>query len=126
MFEQPDSLCQIKNLFFLNLVSPFNLDAFKKVYFNQDTVTEAIPYLWKNFDKEGWSIWKADYMYTDELKRIFMTSNLVSGMFQRLDKLNKYALASVCICGKDNDNIITGVWILRGQKLAFEVELLPS
>ena len=65
-------------------------------------------------------------MYADELKMIFMSSNLVSGMFQHLDKLNKYALASVCICGKDHNNIITGVWILRGQEFAFEVELLPS
>ena len=50
-----------------------------------------------------------------------MSSNLVSGMFQRLDKLNKYAFASVCICGEDNNMIITGVWIMRGQEVAFDV-----
>ena len=99
------------------------MDGFKKVYFNEDTVTKAIPYLWENFDKEGWSIWKADYKYKDELKMIFMASNLVSGMLQRLDKLNKTGFASVCICGENNDAIISGVWITRGQELAFNVKL---
>ena len=50
-----------------------------------------------------------------------MSSNLVSGMMQRLDKLRKYAFASVLILGKDNDNSISGIWVLRGQQLAFDV-----
>lgn len=101
--------------------SPFNLDQFKKVYSNEDTQTKAIPFFWENFDKEGWSIWHATYNYNDDLKRIFMSSNLVSGMFQRLDKLRKYAFASVLILGEDNNNTILGIWVLRGQKLAFEL-----
>lgn len=103
------------------LHSSFVLDQFKRVYSNEDTATKAIPFFWENFDKEGWSIWHADYKYSDELKFIFMSSNLVGGMFQRLDKLRKYAFASVVILGKDHDNIIQGVWIMRGQKLAFDV-----
>ena len=50
-----------------------------------------------------------------------MSSNLVSGMLQRLDKLNKNAFASVCIMGVDNNNTISGIWIMRGQELAFNV-----
>ena len=84
-------------------------------------MTVAIPYFWEKFDKEGWSIWRADYMYNDELRMVFMTSNLVSGMFQRLDKLHKYAFASVCIMGEDNNNCVAGVWVMRGQELAFEL-----
>ncbi len=53
-----------------------------------------------------------------------MTSNLVSGMFQRLDKLRKNAFASVVILGEDNNNDIEGVWVLRGQELAFNVSCL--
>lgn len=97
------------------------MDAFKRCYSNEDTATKAIPYFWENFDKEGWSIWFSSYKYTEDLKRIFMTSNLVSGMFQRLDKLRKNAFASVLILGEDNDNCIEGVWVLRGQELAFNV-----
>lgn len=103
------------------LCSKFVLDAFKRVYSNEDTETKAVPHLWENFDPEGWSIWKADYNYNSELKLIFMTSNLVSGMFQRLEKLNKYAFASVLVLGEDNKNSIEAIWIMRGQKLAFDV-----
>ncbi len=101
--------------------SSFNLDAFKRVYSNEDTATKAVPYFWENFDKEGWSIWKADYNFNADLKFIFMSSNLVSGMFQRLDKMRKYAFASVLILGEDNNNSISGIWVMRGQQLAFEV-----
>lgn len=52
-----------------------------------------------------------------------MASNLVSGMFQRLDKLRKYAFASVLIIGEDYKLSISGVWLLRGQELAFDVSL---
>ena len=50
-----------------------------------------------------------------------MVSNLVSGMMQRIEKLRKYAFASVLILGEDNNAAIEGVWILRGQELAFNV-----
>jgi len=106
--------------------SSFVLDAFKRVYSNEDTATKAIPYFWENFDSEGWSIWRADYNYNDDLKYVFMSSNLVSGMMQRLDKLRKYAFASVLILGKDNDNSISGIWVLRGQQLAFDVSCAYS
>jgi len=106
--------------------SSFALDAFKRVYSNEDTATKAIPYFWENFDPEGWSIWRADYNYNDDLKYVFMSSNLVSGMMQRLDKLRKYAFASVLILGKDNDNSISGIWVLRGQQLAFDVSCAYS
>lgn len=101
--------------------SSFILDEFKRYYFNEDTVTKTIPFLWEKFDKEGWSIWKAEYSYPEDLRMIFMSSNLVSGMMQRLDKLNKYAFASVCIMGVNNNNTISGIWIMRGQELAFNL-----
>ncbi|NWU24030.1 EF1G factor, partial [Dyaphorophyia castanea] len=41
------------------------------------------------------------------------------GMFQRLDKLRKNAFASVLLFGSDHDSSISGVWVLRGQELAF-------
>ena len=97
------------------------LDSFKRVYSNEDTEKVAIPYFWDNFDKEGFSIWKADYKYPEELRRIFMTCNLVSGMFQRVEKLKKHAFGSVCVFGEDNNNSISGIWIWRGQELIFEV-----
>ncbi|NXD46190.1 EF1G factor, partial [Copsychus sechellarum] len=38
---------------------------------------------------------------------------------QRLDKLRKNAFASVVLFGSDHDSSISGVWVMRGQELAF-------
>uniref|UniRef100_H3BEE7 Elongation factor 1-gamma n=1 Tax=Latimeria chalumnae TaxID=7897 RepID=H3BEE7_LATCH len=101
--------------------SSFVLDEFKRKYSNEDTLTVALPYLWEHFDKEGWSIWYGEHKYPGELNQIFMSCNLITGMFQRLDSLRKNAFASVILFGGDGDSCISGVWILRGQQLAFEM-----
>ena len=97
------------------------MDAFKRVYSNEDIETKAIPFLWDNFDKEGWSIWRAEYKYNGDLKMDFMAANLIGGMFQRLEKLHKYGFASVLIFGENYKLTISGIWLLRGQQLAFDV-----
>ena len=101
--------------------SSFVLDQFKRVYSNEDIKTVAIPFFWENLDKEGWSLWRADYKYKDELKLSFMAANLIGGMFQRMEKLRKYAFGSVLIFGKNYDLTISGIWLMRGQELAFNV-----
>ena len=55
------------------------MDEFKRVYSNNDTTTVALPYFWKNFEKEFYSIWYCEYKYADELTQIFMSSNLIGG-----------------------------------------------
>ncbi|CAH2325086.1 elongation factor 1-gamma [Pelobates cultripes] len=99
--------------------SPFVMDEFKRKYSNEDTLTVALPYFWEHFDKEGWSIWYSEYRFPDELTQAFMSCNLITGMFQRLDKLRKTAFASVILFGTNNDSTISGVWIFRGHDLAF-------
>jgi len=98
--------------------STFDLDSFKRAYSNNETPV-ALEHFWKNFDAEGFSIWKMDYMFPEELTKIFMTSNLVGGMFQRIEKMRKYAFASICVFGEENNNIISGIWVWRGQELIF-------
>jgi len=98
----------------------FNMDDFKRFYSNNDE-DKSVPYFWEKFDKENYSIWMGEYKYDDELSKIFMTCNLVGGMFQRLEKLRKNAFASVCIFGKDNENSISGIWVWRGHDLAFKL-----
>lgn len=48
-----------------------------------------------------------------------MSCNLITGMFQRLDKMRKHSFSSVCLFGEDNNSTISGVWVWRGQDLAF-------
>jgi elongation factor 1-gamma len=99
----------------------FSFDGFKRVYSNEDTVTKAIPWFWENFEPENYSIWYCEYKYPEELALTFMSSNLIAGMFQRLDKMCKNSFASVCVFGENNDSTISGIWIWRGQELAFEL-----
>lgn len=106
--------------------SSFDMDAFKRSYSNEDTETKAIPHFWENFDKEGWSIWKCRYTEDLSTYMVFMCSNLVSGMLQRLDKLRKTAFASVLILGTDKNAAIEGVWVMRGQSPFYEVGLMHS
>jgi elongation factor 1-gamma len=112
----------------------FSMDGFKRVYSNEDTATKAIPYFWENFDPEHYrflpnsftfevnfynSIWYSEYKFPEELKLAYMSCNLIGGMFQRLEKLKKTAFASVCLFGTDNNSTISGIWVWRGQELAF-------
>ncbi|XP_054261229.1 elongation factor 1-gamma-like isoform X2 [Macrosteles quadrilineatus] len=98
----------------------FNMDDFKRCYSNEDEA-KSIPYFWEKFDKDNYSIWYGEYKYPEELKKVYMSCNLITGMFQRLDKMRKQAFASVCLFGKDDDSTISGIWVWRGQGLAFEL-----
>ncbi|NP_001171816.1 elongation factor 1-gamma [Saccoglossus kowalevskii] len=99
--------------------SDFNLDEFKRTISNCDTYTVALPYFWEHFDKEGYSIWYSEYLYPEELSKIYMSCNLVGGMMQRLEKLKKNCYGSVLIFGEDDNSSISGIWFWRGQELVF-------
>lgn len=107
----------------LDLLPPtnFNLEDWKRFYSNNDTVPTAIDYFWKNFDREGYSIWWVNYRYNDELAKIFMTCNLVTGLFARMDHMRKYAFGSFLIFGEDDKNEISGSIIFRGQEIPPEI-----
>ncbi|KYM88412.1 Elongation factor 1-gamma [Atta colombica] len=107
-----------KNPFASMPKSSFDLDDFKRFYSNEDE-SKSIPYFWQKFDSENYSIWLSEYKYNNELTKVFMSCNLISGMYQRLDSLRKGAFASCCIFGEDNDNTISGIWVWRGQDLVF-------
>jgi len=97
----------------------FDFETFKRVYSNEDEA-KSIPYFWEKFNEHGdCSIWYGEYKYNNELSKVFMSCNLITGMFQRLDKMRKNAFASVCLFGEDDNSSISGIWIWRGQDLLF-------
>ncbi|XP_017767879.1 PREDICTED: elongation factor 1-gamma [Nicrophorus vespilloides] len=98
----------------------FNMDDYKRCYSNEDE-SVSVPYFWEKFDSENYSIWMGEYKYNEELSKAFMSCNLITGMFQRLDKMRKQAFASVCLFGEDNNSTISGIWVWRGQELAFNL-----
>merc|ERR1711973_71757 len=98
----------------------FDLEEWKRFYSNNDE-DDSIKWFWEHFDAENYSIWRGDYKYNDELAMVFMSCNLIGGMFQRLEKFKKNAFASACLFGEDNNSSISGIWVWRGQGLAFEL-----
>ena len=73
------------------------------------------------FDPECYSIWKAEYKEDLANYLPFMCNNLVGGMMQRVEKMNKYGFGSVCVFGEKPNCQIHGIWIWRGQDLIFEL-----
>ncbi|GLG96010.1 Alanyl-tRNA synthetase [Gryllus bimaculatus] len=96
----------------------FNLDEFKRVYSNEEEAV-SIKHLWQKLDTQHWSFWFCEYKYPEELRQPFMSCNLITGMFQRLDKLRKHAFASMCLFGDTGNSSISGVWLWCGHELAF-------
>lgn len=101
--------------------SPLNLEEWKRVYSNNDTRPTAINWFWENFDPKGYSIWRVDYKYNEELTKVFMSSNLIGGFFNRLERARKYAFGSLVVLGEDNANSISGYFVIRGQEIPEEV-----
>ncbi|NWZ88622.1 EF1G factor, partial [Poecile atricapillus] len=96
--------------------SPFILDEFKRKYSNEDTLGVGLRSLRVSGHSGGqWSLRMGQWsVVTHCFIPVFFP-----GMFQRLDKLRKNAFASVILFGSDHDSSISGVWVLRGQELAF-------
>jgi elongation factor 1-gamma len=79
-----------------------------------------------SFDKEGFSIWRVDFKYNEELTQTFMSSNQIGGFFNRLEASRKYLFGSVGVIGVTNKSIIAGVFIARGQEIKPVVEVAPD
>jgi len=99
----------------------FKMDDWKRTYSNSDFTTVSLPYFWQNFDKSAYSMWKCEYKFPTELTQVFMTLNLVTGMYQRLDRMRKHSFGVMAVFGVKNDNTIAGFFIWRGQDLAFKL-----
>ncbi|WFD25326.1 hypothetical protein MNAN1_000295 [Malassezia nana] len=95
--------------------SSFVVDEWKRVYSNEDTRSKAIPWFYEHFDKDGWSIWRFDFKYNDELTQIFMSSNQIGGFFNRLEASRKYIMGTAGVFGQANDSKIAGIFIVRGH-----------
>lgn len=124
--DEPAPKPKAKNSMDLLPPSKFNLEDWKRFYSNNETRPTAIDYFWNNFDSEGYSIWRATYKYNDELKKIFMTCNLVTGLFARMDAMRRYCFASVIIFGEDDNNEVSGFFVIRGQEMPELMKEVPD
>ncbi|CAG8691181.1 21633_t:CDS:2, partial [Cetraspora pellucida] len=107
----------------LDLLPPskLNLEEWKRFYSNNNTRPDAINWFWEHYDPEGYSIWRVDYKYNDELTKVYMSSNLIGGFFNRLERARKYAFGNLLVLGEDDKNEIAGYFVIRGQEIPEEV-----
>lgn len=125
--DEPAPKPKEKNPLDLLPPSKFNLEEWKRFYSNcKETKPVATNWFWEHFDPEGFSIWRGDYKYNDELKMIFMTCNLVTGLFSRMEALRRYCFASVLIFGEDNNNEVSGYFVFRGKDMPEMMKEVPD
>ncbi|EIW76579.1 elongation factor 1-gamma [Coniophora puteana RWD-64-598 SS2] len=108
--------------------SNFNLEDWKRAYSNKETrgAGGALEWFYENFDKDGFSVWRVDFKYNEELTQVFMSSNQIGGFFNRLEASRKYLFGSVGVLGENNASVISGALILRGQEAKPVVEAAPD
>lgn len=103
------------------------LDQWKRTYSNEDTRLKALPWFWENqYDPEEWSLWRVDFKYNDELTLTFMSNNLIGGFFNRLSASTKYMFGCMVVYGENNNNGITGAFLVRGQDHVPAFDVAPD
>ncbi|GAB1314886.1 elongation factor EF-1 gamma subunit [Madurella fahalii] len=103
----------------------FPLDEWKRKYSNTDT-PEALKWFWENVPFNEYSLWKVDYKYNDELTLTFMSNNLVGGFNTRLEASRKYLFGCASVFGTNNDSIIQGAFVIRGDDYLPVFDVAPE
>jgi elongation factor 1-gamma len=98
--------------------SPFVMDAWKRDYSNAADYTVAINNFFNTADWKGWSLFRGDYNYNEELKVLFMSSNLIGGFIQRTDEIRKWLFGTMSIRGEEGKDMkISCYFFIRGQDI---------
>ncbi|KAG5221137.1 eEF1-gamma domain-containing protein [Salix suchowensis] len=98
---------------------------YEKYVFRHDLYVDSFLTTLPSYDKEGYSVWRVDFKYNDELTQTFMSSNQIGGFFNRLEASRKYLFGSMGVLGVANDSVISGAFILRGQDFKPVVDVAP-
>jgi len=107
--------------------SSFNLFDFKTLIVNAPEKKEAVKTFFEQFDPSGYSIWYMSYDKAEgEGAVVFLTNNLLSGFFQRLETFRKYAFAVCGVYGDEPNLEIRGVWVWRGTEMPNELKDHPQ
>ncbi|KAF7544634.1 hypothetical protein G7046_g9747 [Stylonectria norvegica] len=101
------------------------LDEFKRQFSNNET-PDALKWFWENFNFEEYSIWRVDYKYNDELTLTFMSNNLIGGFNNRLEGSRKYIFGCASVYGQNNDSVIQGAFVIRGQEYLPAFDVAPD
>jgi elongation factor 1-gamma len=101
------------------------LDEWKRQYSNLDTPL-ALKWFWETCNFEEYSLWKVAYKYNEELTLTFMSNNLIGGFNTRLEASRKYIFGCASVYGTNNDSIIEGAFVIRGQEYKPVFDVAPD
>ncbi|KAI0012785.1 eEF1-gamma domain-containing protein [Xylariaceae sp. FL0662B] len=105
--------------------SEFALDDYKRFYSNNDEDV-SLKWFWENVPFKDYSIWKCRYKYNDELTLTFMSNNLIGGFNTRLEASRKFIFGCASVYGENNDSIIEGAFVIRGQDYLPAFDVAPD
>lgn len=103
----------------------FYLDDWKRYYSNHDEA-DSMKWFWENVPFKDFSIWKVKYKYNDELTLTFMSNNLIGGFNTRLEGSRKYLFGCASVYGENNDSIIEGAFVIRGDEYLPVFDVAPD
>jgi len=108
--------------------STLNLEDWKRAYSNKETrgTDGALEWFYQHYDKDGFSIWRVDFKYNEELTQTYMSANQIGGFFNRLEASRKYLFGSVGVLGSPNNSVISGALVARGPEIKPVVEVAPD
>lgn len=111
--------------------TPFNLDNFKRSFFENKTPETRRKFLqenfWPKFDDKGWALWYLDYIKAEgECQVLYMTSNLLGGFIWRIDTMGRYGFGVHGIFGEEPNLEMRGVYMWRGTEVPFFAQEHPS
>ncbi|KAI0595611.1 hypothetical protein F4775DRAFT_362088 [Biscogniauxia sp. FL1348] len=123
--EEPAAAPKPKHPIDLLPRSEYALDDYKRYYSNHDEA-DALKYFWETVPFSDYSIWKVKYKYNDELTLTFMSSNLIGGFNTRLEASRKYVFGCASVYGENNDSVIEGAFVIRGQDYLPVFDVAPD
>ena len=100
--------------------SAFIMDTWKKTYSNcKGNYKGAMASFFETHDQAGWTLFRGDYKYNDELTQLFMTSNLIAGFIQRTEEIRKWLFGTMTIRGEDAPGKmkVTCYYLIRGDSI---------
>lgn len=103
----------------------YPIDEWKRYYSNNDEA-ESMKYFWEKVPKDEYTLWSLKYKYDDELTRVFMSSNLIGGLFTRLEGSRKYIFGCASVYGEDNASVIRGAMLIRGDNHEHAFDVAPD
>merc|ERR1711862_260284 len=87
----------------------FDLKVWKSTY---EPTNAAMSKFWKNYDREGWSIWTCTYDYAEDNEDLESTKNIVTEFMVKTKPIESECFGVMHVCGKLE---IEGIWLFKGS-----------